>query len=819
MYAKACEKFPKSQEKMINWYMSTIRSEDLNSQHQVAVKLNKTFSKIESKYYFWSVMTVFLQGKKNPKPNVYFTLAERMMQKAIEEKKVTDYQMIYLYISILLEQKKFEEVVKTLNSDLSLTLFKIEDDRLRLLELIYTKSGLFKESYDISLQMLRKSPDSWLSYQSMFESLFHLDSPDLNFTETFISEQQQQVQYPTRGPFLAMIDFFDRISKSDLKHDSTRSYLDLLISYVERVGDVYCCFDDLKPYLFSLSFEDSKTFLQKVEEFIKKDDQKTELKTRIKNNNILVNYLKFERFFFTKFTLENTNERETIVLKNIEKLFNLYQNTLKFGAKNLDKENHFGDDFLILIVFYLIDLFEKDKESLPHYLFQAISILEYGLKRSLYNIQFKLLLIRLYYKAGVFVRPITNMVVELDIKQTLLESIGWVYIEGLEYLASGKKLIEASKTFNGTLAIYVSSEKETPDMILEAFQYGTYSKIEEFMEFRANLKNSLQKFIYETLIFKTKLRRIVTFTDPDNEDELKFGNLEGVKKQTYENVLENFSHFFENAEFGERFSDDFIESRVDNRDKNIFLNWSSNAESIATVLNNGEVIPDDKKHWLKFYGLLPITIKKILTKTEDWKTFFESNFQNLDVPKELITNFKILHCIVNSLTLMENSKQNDTHCDYSLQDILTLLDENLTSNLDFENYKNISFDFFKECTLFLDALMYACIGYIIFKSRNWLNLLTTKSKQSKAGEQLIKFARSLREKLTGFELKLKKLRDKLNSAKEIKIRTELFEEFTPCFSHALEFIGENVAKHYKLSWLLSLNGLIFEIEQLISILK
>jgi N-terminal acetyltransferase B complex non-catalytic subunit len=96
----------------------------------------------------------------------------------------------------------------------------------------------------------------------------------------------------------------------------------------------------------------------------------------------------------------------------------------------------------------------------------------------------KLVLIRVYYQLGVFLRPLESHVPSLEIKQILFDSMSWVYTEGIEYLASGEKLNEALGTVQNTMNIYARNEIETTDMMILAYENGTYSKIFEFLSFR-----------------------------------------------------------------------------------------------------------------------------------------------------------------------------------------------------------------------------------------------------------------------------------------------------------------------------------------------
>ena len=67
-----------------------------------------------------------------------------------------------------------------------------------------------------------------------------------------------------------------------------------------------------------------------------------------------------------------------------------------------ERERQYGDDFILLAVYAILDEYFLNRNVVA-YIVDAISLLEYGLEKSKFNYQFKILLIRLYMELGKFI--------------------------------------------------------------------------------------------------------------------------------------------------------------------------------------------------------------------------------------------------------------------------------------------------------------------------------------------------------------------------------------------------------------------------------
>lgn len=115
LYNYAVKQQPTNEELLAHLFMSYVRLEDFKSQQATALQLYKAHPK--NAYYFWAVMSVYLQGMRGPensvsaKRQIYLTLAQRMIDKVILENRLESDQELYLYLQILRHQEKHQQAL------------------------------------------------------------------------------------------------------------------------------------------------------------------------------------------------------------------------------------------------------------------------------------------------------------------------------------------------------------------------------------------------------------------------------------------------------------------------------------------------------------------------------------------------------------------------------------------------------------------------------------------------------------------------------------------------------------------------------------
>lgn len=127
MYEEAVKLDPGNEEVVSHLFMSYVQVNNFKGQQNVGMQLYKLNPK--SPYYFWAVMSIILQAKRGPdaadegKRKLLLTLAQRMLDKFIADKKMDAEQEVQLYMAILQEQGKHQETLDFLEGPIGTKLY------------------------------------------------------------------------------------------------------------------------------------------------------------------------------------------------------------------------------------------------------------------------------------------------------------------------------------------------------------------------------------------------------------------------------------------------------------------------------------------------------------------------------------------------------------------------------------------------------------------------------------------------------------------------------------------------------------------------
>ena len=99
MYGAAAQRLPWDEELANQWFMALVRKDppDYKALQQAAMKINKQFK--NSKYYLWTVMATLLQALSggSSTSTIFLNLAEKMMDKAITDGHLKDFEGIFSF--------------------------------------------------------------------------------------------------------------------------------------------------------------------------------------------------------------------------------------------------------------------------------------------------------------------------------------------------------------------------------------------------------------------------------------------------------------------------------------------------------------------------------------------------------------------------------------------------------------------------------------------------------------------------------------------------------------------------------------------------
>ncbi|XP_076139980.1 N-alpha-acetyltransferase 25, NatB auxiliary subunit [Alosa pseudoharengus] len=510
LYEAAVRKVPSSEEYHSHLFMAYARVGEYKKMQQAGMALYKIVPK--NPYYFWSVMSLLMQAisaqDEKLAQTMFLPLAERMVEKMVKEEKIEAEAEVQLYFMILERLGKCVEALEVLRGPLGDKLTSELQCRENKCMLLYRRLERWPECNALSHKLLQKNPDDWQFYLLYFDSLFHLIDQSwtppsegehcaegevhnavaqaVSFVEECVCGEDGKEQRPLRGPYLSRLELIRRLRERGLPEASQLGDpLELMVQYFGKFGDKPCCITDLKIFLDLLQPDEHVQFTNRLMEAVPLGSGEGggaaagfPGDTRALQRHLCVTQL--SRTLGLHHALDTNGK-----LQLITQLKAHYQHGLQFGKSCLKTELQFSDMYCLMAAHVYIDLWmETGDETM---LWQSVCVLEEGLTNSPSNAQFKLLLLLLFCRIGAF-EPVVDLYTSLDAKHVQHDTIGYIltrYAEALGQFAA------ASQSCNFSLRFFHSNQKDTSEYIIQAYKYGAFEKIPEFIAFRTRLNHSL----------------------------------------------------------------------------------------------------------------------------------------------------------------------------------------------------------------------------------------------------------------------------------------------------------------------------------------
>ncbi|KAK2586630.1 hypothetical protein KPH14_011677 [Odynerus spinipes] len=473
VYEAAAKADPNNEELLTHLFMSYVRLGDYKKQQQTALALYKL--KPTNPYYFWAVMSIVMQAihaDEKLAKGVILPLAERMVLKLVKEGKMEAEQEVQLYLMILELQGKSEEMLKVLSGPLASHLSSVPQRKAALL----LKLEHFREAADAYKLLIKENTDNWIYYQDYLSAALKFQEPleCLNFFNEIISTSERKV----RAPYLARFELLKRIRENT---DNMLDCVDFMCQYFEKFGEKNCIVGDLRLYLNLLTPTGKVILLNKLADDVGVSPDSYPSTVQQMQRHIHLEQLRRICGFHHP-PLADLNERKNL----IKRLCDLYEkgNELCPIADRLPTDFCPADSYIFLATHLLHQLWSETNEA--SYLYGAMSLLERGLLSSPANFHLKLLLVRTYLEAGL-VGSADHAFTLLDVKHIQLDSLGYLHVPLLAPLGH---LSLASTTLDHSTKFFIANYKDSADHLTFAYKYGSFIKIQEFMELREHLENS-----------------------------------------------------------------------------------------------------------------------------------------------------------------------------------------------------------------------------------------------------------------------------------------------------------------------------------------
>ncbi|KAM9329702.1 N-alpha-acetyltransferase 25, NatB auxiliary subunit [Gastrophryne carolinensis] len=506
LYEAAVRKVPSSEEYHSHLFMAYARVGEYKKMQQAGMALYKIVPK--NPYYFWSVMSLIMQSisaqDETLSKTMFLPLAERMVEKMVKEDKIEAEAEVELYYMILERLGKYEEALEVIRGKLGEKLTSELQSRENKCMAMYKKLQKWPECNALSKRLLLQNPDDWQFYLSYFDSLLHLvdepwtppeDGPmstegDLHYTiEQAVRFVEDQIEgdsknpRPLRGPHLAKLELIKRLRRRGCNDEYKLGEPEnLMFEYFLKFGDKPCCFTDLKVFVDLLSSAQHSTFINRLLGSllpVSPAEGDAALPEDIKALQRHLCVMQLGRLLGLHQKMERVQKQEAVKEITIR-----YRHGLRFGKSCLKTELQFSDYYCLIGAHMLLDLWINGEDWA---VWHALTLLEEGLCNSPSNAQFKLLLIRIFCNLGAF-EPAMELYGSLDAKHIQHDTIGYLLTRFAGPLGQYNA---ASQACNAALRFFHSNQKDTSEYIIQAYKYGAFEKIPEFIAFRNRLNNSL----------------------------------------------------------------------------------------------------------------------------------------------------------------------------------------------------------------------------------------------------------------------------------------------------------------------------------------
>ncbi|XP_008323859.1 N-alpha-acetyltransferase 25, NatB auxiliary subunit [Cynoglossus semilaevis] len=508
LYEAAVKKVPLSEEYHSHLFMAYARVGEYKKMQQAGMALYKIVPK--NPYYFWSVMSLVMQAISAQDEKLaqimFLPLAERMVEKMVKEEKIEAEAEVQLYFMILERLGKCEEALDVVRGPLGEKLTSELQSRENKCMMLYKRLQRWPECNALAHKLLLKNPDDWQFYPIYFDSLFHLmdqswSPPEegehcsegsvhytvaevIRFVEERIKAEDGKESHSLRGPYLARLELIHRLRQRGCTEErSLGEPLELMVQFFGKFGDKPCCITDLKLYLHLLSADQHVQFINHLSEAAPLREQGDKGLSFPEDTKALQRHLcvcQLSRALGLQHSLSVDGK-----LQLITELKAHYHHGLKFGNTALKTELQFSDMYCLMAAHVYIDLWTETGDE--NMVWQGLGLLQEGLSHSPSNAQFKLLLLLLYCRLGAF-EPVVDLYTSLDAKHVQHDTIGFLltrYAESLGQFAA------ASQSCNFSLRFFHSNQKDTSEYIIQAYKYGAFEKIPEFIALRNRLNQSL----------------------------------------------------------------------------------------------------------------------------------------------------------------------------------------------------------------------------------------------------------------------------------------------------------------------------------------
>eukprot|EP01135_Chromosphaera_perkinsii_P005547 Nk52_evm96s352 gene=Nk52_evmTU96s352 len=595
LYQRAVATHPNaSSELYMQLFMGYVRKFDFKSQQQIALAMYKKFNL--NNYLFWAVMSLVMQvhearssddeATRKKAEIMLLPLAHRFMEKSVQDGKAEKEEDTRLFYTILMLENKPKEA-QALFEDVMLKKFNIiRSEELKTMVILAMANGDYQRAHDSNVSIIKENSDDWSAYTGYFEAVGKIGMSMTRINEVFdfiegLEETERlkdSAKGINRGPFLAKLQLYVEASQWGDDYfkvlDDKQTLESSILMYFKKFSSKVCCFEDMKRALELARvkgrgesvFGGLHEFFNNHIENPSSDEKSDAIAIKRIYSKLCLHQTKRFVGLLSDGACSFADQQEEVCM-----LLGEYVHALALGKNLKETEDQHGDRFLLLAIHLLLDIFHRSRDS--SIIVFCMGWLKFGLEKSSYNFQFKLLLIKFYAALGAFDIAV-DVYESMDVKHIQCDVMGFAATDYAYFLGC---VSEAERVYNDIILLYNSNDREVPEMMTLAYRHGTYSKIPEFKRLHERLSNSLQKA--HTLSELIMLNYVNTVDYDGLRDVLNYtGKLDCT--------------------------DSFVSKLRDNRDVRVMDFWDYEASLEDNVQKSAEIAGNMRREWVKLRSLI-----------------------------------------------------------------------------------------------------------------------------------------------------------------------------------------------------------------------
>lgn len=534
------------------WFENSVNHNEIIGLQKSCFQLSKIYG--DRKHKYMSAFSNYLLAKKShddPKLyNLYCTLGYKFIESFTPE---TTQELFVAVKTLDNNPEKAVQVIELYAGQLDLD---VKLEYLKLIEQLHdygklhqvTTKYLFDDKFD--------DFDTWklyiLSGQKVGVLFDELERNILGYTWS-------------RNSQLALVELC-KVFESD-KFDF------YILQYYRKLKSKLCCFTDLVSYV-----DNSETLVKELHRCSKD----TKLKDKNASNlNILVNNQKLLHYFgecgpeFFKTNLE------------------IYESFLPLVDTKEATDFYAANELILINVIHSLN-----KNSSFENIYKNIIVLEYLASKDMLDFRVNLWLARLLKLVGL--APQVHQIYDhLKIRMIQNDSLGYLITQDASHTYPTKQMLNY---LINIFRFYLTCEGDLQENVIQAFNEGVYTKIENFMGFSEKLKNSVQ--YYELFVEILQLIRVLGDT-----------SVVGYFRNRFLDVVKQVEKI----------------SFSDNRDRKIY--WKSLGFKPNFIDDFESKLELFGSHELNYLKLNYIKEQMILQPSESTFKLFNKNLSNVKLPK------------------------------------------------------------------------------------------------------------------------------------------------------------------------------------------